>query len=215
MPSKNNADNSIKKSIFTTGMEDAAKYTIIKEPTMISKTKQTGYTLIEIMITIAVLAIAFMALLSAQSRLMLIEEANNEDIIAMQACETMVEELRNESYDDFDELYFRYNGTDTDDPVGFTSPGDDFAVAGLQPQAADSDGMCGQIDWPDNASFELDETLTDSWWDPNVMDFNSDGDSLDSSLTDYTNIQVRVRVRYLSATGQNIEKDLVVTLYGN
>jgi hypothetical protein len=109
----------------------------------------------------------------------------------------MIEELKSTA---FDEVFARYNATTADDPAAGTSPGDDFAVAGLDPRKDDADGFVGSIEFPGTGT-----TLREDVQDAELgmpRDLNGDGPPLDADdhADDYRILPVRIVIRW---SGQN------------
>ncbi len=80
------------------------------------KNNKSGFTLIELMITVSVLIVALVGLLVIFSHLALLNENSRKLTLAMAACQDKLEEMRNSS---FQTLYASYNGTSFN-PSGFT-----------------------------------------------------------------------------------------------
>jgi hypothetical protein len=121
---------------------------------------------------------------------------NRETALASRAAQSMIEELKSTA---FEEVFVRYNATTADDPAG-TSPGQDFAVAGLEPQKDDADGLAGSIEFPGTGA-----TLREDVEDVELgmpRDLNGDGPPLDADdhADDYRILPVRIVVRW---NGQN------------
>jgi hypothetical protein len=112
----------------------------------------------------------------------------------------MLEDLQSQP---FENAFRRYNSDPADDPVGATipNPGEAFAVAGLNLQALDADGISGRILFP------VDELgiLREDFEEPTFgmpRDLNGDGviDG-DNRIDDHILLPVRVRVEWNGNTG--------------
>lgn len=69
-----------------------------------------------------------------------------ENAIAVEACRSVIEQMRNE---DFDQVVVLYNPEPMDDPAGpGTAPGHRFAIPGLRPAPDSPDGMIGEVVLP-------------------------------------------------------------------
>ncbi|HLF92765.1 MAG TPA: prepilin-type N-terminal cleavage/methylation domain-containing protein [Planctomycetota bacterium] len=110
-----------------------------------------GFTLLEVMIALAVLATAVFGFISAILHTSRLNAANRETLAAMRGAERMIETLRDT---DFDKVFASYNRVPSDDPPpGYgTAPGSDFDVEGLSPVPGDPDGKCGKILFPTDSS---------------------------------------------------------------
>lgn len=120
-----------------------------------------GFSLVEIIIAVAVLSIALVGLLSLIYRTRHMNAVARENLTAMRAAEKMIETLRNA---DFDKVFASYNAVPADDPPPGpgTAAGPDFVVDGLRPVPGDPDGKCGKIRFPtDPSGAELREDQND------------------------------------------------------
>ena len=81
------------------------------------KDNRNGFTLLELMIAIGVLIVALVGLLGVFAHLILLNENSSKLTLAVTACQTKLEEMRNST---FSTLYTTYNGTSFN-PSGFFS----------------------------------------------------------------------------------------------
>ena len=127
--------------------------------------------------------------------------ANSHEMdLAVNSARQMIERMDD---DDFELLFLRYNTDDTDDPGGTgTAPGPHFAVEGLKPAPGDTDGMVGQIIFPESGGF-LQENMTAAEFGLSAnMDLNCDGDTDDSLTDDYYMLPVKIRMVWFGASGE-------------
>lgn len=107
---------------------------------------RSGFSLLELLIAVGVLLFGLLGFSQAVLRSATTNEAAREGALAAEAARELLETMQSE---DFEDLFRRYNGEPGDDPLGAgTAPGQDFAVAGLDPQAGDADGFVGRIEFP-------------------------------------------------------------------
>ncbi len=105
-----------------------------------------GFSLLELLIAVGVLLFGLLGFSQAVLRSAATNEAARESALAAEAARELLETLQVE---DFRSLFRMYNGDPADDPLGpGTAAGQDFAVAGLDPQADDADGFVGRIEFP-------------------------------------------------------------------
>jgi hypothetical protein len=119
-----------------------------------------------------------------------------ETAVASRGAQSIIEELKATT---FAEIFARYNTTAADDPAGGTSPGANFAVAGLAPRADDEDGFVGALEFPGTGT-----TLREDGDDvelglPRDLDGDGDLDGADHA-GDYRILPVRVVIAW---NGQN------------
>lgn len=84
---------------------------------MARKNSKSGFTLLELMIAVAVIIIALAGLLAVFSHLMYLNENARKLTLAVTACQDKLEEMRNSN---FSTLYATYNGTSFN-PNGFSA----------------------------------------------------------------------------------------------
>lgn len=163
-------------------------------------TRCAGFSMVELMIGLAVLAIAVMGALSSITSTAMLGESTPETTRAHMAAMGMLERLRGE---DFVTVFARYNDTREDDPVG-NAPGSDFAVPGLAARDDDADGLAGEVLFPAAAGSAV---LREDLEDPDFgmpRDLDADGDIDDEDHAgDYVQLPVRVRVSWRGTTGGN------------
>jgi len=162
-----------------------------------------AFTLVELLLVISVLLIAFLALSQSIVASMALTRVNRESALATDGIRHMVEVLQ--GGEDFEDLYQLYNGWNGDDPGPGPAPGSGFTVAGLEPVEGDSDGLVGEIVFPTvetSAGLELREDVEE----PTLgmpRDLNGDGalDALDHA-GDYRLLPVVVRLRWRGVSGE-------------
>ena len=168
-------------------------------------------TLVELTLTMVVLAVAVGGTLSSISSFVLLSDSSWERSIAYTAAQTMLEEMQAQ---EFNEVFARYNDDASDDPAGVI-PGADFDVAGLDAQQADADGIVGRVEFPTKPGepTALYENLVDdSFGFP--RDLNADGDvdvaDIDRS-DDYDLLPVRVVIEWRGRSGnRRVELETVL-----
>lgn len=110
------------------------------------RVRARGTTLIELMVVMSVMLVAvsiFYQMVISTNRLRVL---NHENAVAIEAARAVVEQLRNE---EFDEVWALYNPDPSDDPGGAGSaPGHRFVVADLDPLESALDGCIGEIVFP-------------------------------------------------------------------
>jgi hypothetical protein len=156
------------------------------------------------MMVVSVLAVAFLALSQSLVGSMQLNRVNRESALALSGIREMVEIL--EGTGEFASVFSRFNADPADDPPSGPSPGNFFAVAGLEPAGGDPDGFVGEIVFPTlttAAGLELREDVVD----PDLgmpRDLNGDGleDALDHS-GDYRLLPVLLRLRW---QGSSVER---------
>lgn len=162
--------------------------------------------MLELMLVMTILLVAFGALSQSLVQSMALNRANRERALAEDGIRGMIEILNGSG--DFALIFARYNTDPGDDPGGVgTSPGANFAVAGLEPAESDPDGFVGEIVLPTLTTvggLELREDLAL----PELgvpRDLNGDGavDRLDHSL-DYRLLPVLVRLEWRGKTGTSL-----------
>ena len=164
----------------------------------VRKRARRGLTLLEIIIAMGILVVAVVGIMSALVSAVRVDEATAEQVRALNACKSKIEEMKMQP---FAEVWRRYNTNGADDPGGAnTAPGANFAVTGLVPLATDADGMPGQVIFPETAG-NVSETVVDARL-ATPRDLNGDGDSLDVNVsTTYRLLPVRVVVDWRGAKG--------------
>jgi len=170
---------------------------------------ETGFTLLELMISSTVFLLVAGAVVTALVVSSALNMTNRETALASRAAQSVIEELKAVT---FDEIFARYNATAADDPAAGSSPGDDFAVAGLDPQAVDADGMVGSIEFPGTGTTLLEDGDDVELGLPRDLDGLGGVDANDHA-SDYRVLPVRVVIRW---NGQNGARtfELVTVLTG-
>ena len=160
--------------------------------------RQAGMTLVELAVSITVLAFALCAAASTVITTGALNQKNHETEVARRAAENMIEVLRNT---DFTRVFQTYNSATSDDPNGAgTAPGNLFAVKGLTPLPGAPGGVAGQIFFP-SAGPALYENVNDASLGM-PRDLNADG-VVDAAnhVGDNHVLPVRVRVQWKSKNG--------------
>jgi len=157
-----------------------------------------GLTLLEIIIAMGILVVAIIGIMSALVSAIRVDEATAEQVRALNACKSKIEEMKTVP---FAEAWARYNSNAADDPGGAgTAPGCNFAVAGLRARTGDADGLPGQILFPETLG-ALSETVVDTRLGT-PRDLNGDGDTLDANVSaTYRLLPVRVVVDWQGSKG--------------
>ena len=171
---------------------------------------QSGFTLVEIMVTFTVLLVAGLGAMGSISTFGVLASANSESTLARGAAQAVLEQL---SAQEFSEVFRRYNADPTDDPAWGSSPGSAFDVPGLTAREDDPDGRVGEILFAVTAINPGE--LREDYVDPGLgfpRDLN--GDRLQDGLNhagDYLLLPVRVRVRWRGRAG-NRQVEVQTTL---
>lgn len=170
------------------------------------KSRETGFTLVEIVFAISILGAAIVFLISGT---VLFDKINLNTVnrtLAMNAAKTMIENLQSMPYST---VFVNYNTIAADDPLGAgTAPGPHFAVNGLNPYKLDSDGFVGRVIFPVDANGNLKEDVADTRMGT-PMDLNGDR-IIDSNIhnSDYKILPLTIEIRW-DESGQ--EKTLYLT----
>lgn len=167
-----------------------------------------GLSLVEILFASSIFAVAAGATTYTLVKTSILSRNTRETSRALEAAQGTLERLKGE---EFDLVFARFNATVADDAG--TSPGNDFAVAGLDARPGDADGFVGEILFPGDG-VNLDETVIDR--DLGMpRDLNGDDDALDTG-TDYAILPVRVRVQWRGPAGdRSIELCTTLTNFTN
>lgn len=159
-----------------------------------------GLSLIEITVAFGIIIIALLGIMSALIQAMRTDEATAEQVRAMNACRSIIEQMKQAP---FAEIYARFNSAAADDPGGAgTAPGANFAVQGLRALATDGDGFPGLVVFPE-AGGALNETVVDTRLGmPAAKDLNGDSDATDVNVsTTYIILPVRIVLDWQGARG--------------
>ncbi len=164
--------------------------------------KRAGFLLIEGVVGLALLTLAFSVVLTVLVSYGRNVEANRDAARCQQAVRALLEEMQVVS---ISQVFATYNSDPADDPGGAgTAPGNLFQVAGLE--AADGSTLVGAIDFPAVINGGGDLVLLEDIVDKGMSmprDLNADGivDSLDHSA-DYVLLPVRLRVAWVDSAGE-------------
>jgi prepilin-type N-terminal cleavage/methylation domain-containing protein len=152
------------------------------------KRDQRGFSLLELVIAMAVIALTLLSLMTLINSSAHLQEISREKAIATNAVRKILEEMRNAV---FSEVYPRYNSNGADNPVGSASSGHTFSVAGLTPLV--SGGLVGQIFFPEVGSSLREDVKDAALGMAAGKDLNRDG-VIDGNPrnTDYRVLPVRV-----------------------
>lgn len=171
------------------------------------QTPETGFTLLEILISLGILAVALLGLMSAIMASSNAQEAAREQALAVNAARSILDQMR--ASGDFVEIFRRYNTSSSDD-AGLTGPvpGAAFDVDGLVPVGTDSDQRVGRIVLPQD-EFTPEILQEDSDFTvfgvTGGMDLNGNGsvaDAIDPGLgEEYTLLPVRIIVEWNGIKG--------------
>ena len=145
-----------------------------------------GFTLLELMLVMSVMVIAFLALSQSLGASIRLTEANRERRLATDGARQALEQLQ--GFAEFDRIFETFQGTG-------------FAVEGLSPVEDDPDGLVGEFVFP-TLSGELREDIVM----PELgmpRDLNGDGltDSVDHA-GDYRLLPVELRLRWDGPGGE-------------
>lgn len=157
-----------------------------------------GMSLLEVLISIAVLVIGLSGFLQAIVTTSALESTSSEQAAAAAAARAAVEQLRATP---FDQVFARYNTAPQDDPAGVVSPGANFAVEDLRTRPGAT--AAGRIRFPvaSAAPATLREDLVDAALGL-PLDLDADGviDATDHAA-DYRLLPVVVTVEWESRRG--------------
>lgn len=159
--------------------------------------ERRGFALIEVVVSFTALLVVLLGfsrmLLSAR----MASATSHEATLAKEAARSLVEQL---AALDVQAAYTRYNANAADDPAGVTSPGDGFAVRGLEALDEDADGLPGEIQFPEVGGVLSESLNLPQYGWPIAM--NGDGDTDDPDVSgDFRVLPVIVRVEYRTAGG--------------
>ena len=162
-----------------------------------------GFTLVEIIVAVLILAIAIGGISSSMLSSMALNRVNSETALAQQAARGALEEITGVAFED---VWAVYNDDPADDG-GLSVParGPDFAVAGLDPQTADGDLMCGRIEFPAvtvGLGQELREDVVDAGLGmPRDLDLDGFWPEAVNIAPDYAVLPVRVLIEWRGVSG--------------
>jgi len=170
---------------------------------------QEGFTLVELMIVIAIIVVAFLAMSQTLVSSMQLTGVNKESALATDGLRDTMETLQ--GVQDFGTVFALYNDNPLDDPgIAGSAPGSNFAVAGLQAVDGDPDGLPGEIVFPTLLNQLREDLAIPELGMP--RDLNGDGlvDSLDHgdpALTDYRILPVLLRLHW---KGSGVERTMEI-----
>jgi type II secretory pathway pseudopilin PulG len=164
----------------------------------------SGFTYVEVMISVAILSMALLGLLATILNVSRMNAVLREDILAMRAAEKVVETMRGT---EFAKIFATFNGTPGDDPPPGpgTAAGPHFDVEGLIPKRDDADGKCGRIFFPtlpedvDGVELREDVTIPET-----LLPRDLDGDGVIGSASvagTYKILPVGIRVEWTGIRG--------------
>jgi hypothetical protein len=151
-----------------------------------------------------VLTVAVCGVSGSMVSALALNRVNRETALAQEAVRRVMEEAHGVP---FAELFARYNTTVADNPGGVVSPGRNFAVFGLEPQAGDADGFVGEVTFPTTVVAGV-EQLREDVVDVELgmpRDLNGitvAGDDLLDHALDYRVLPMRVRVSWRGVNGE-------------
>lgn len=166
-----------------------------------------GFSIVEILISATVFLLVSGAVVTTLVASSALNHTNRETVLAVQAAESMIEELKSTP---FAEVFARYNDTVADDPATGVSPGIAFAVAGLAARADDADGMVGTIAFPGDGVVLREDVADAELGLPRDLDRDGAIDDQDKAAS-YRILPVRVRLEWRGANG-NRALELVTVL---
>lgn len=171
---------------------------------------ESGFTLVEVVFALLVFVVGIGFAGTTMTSSMLLNHSSRETTLATNAAQSIVEAMRGE---DFFEVYRRFNGSTADDPAIGVSPGDVFAVRGLNVRPDDPDGFVGRIVFPDVAGQLREDVVSARLGMP--RDLNGDGThDTEGHNLDYGILPVLVRVDWTGQSGdRSIEIATTLTIY--
>jgi len=173
-----------------------------------TKAGQAAFSLIEVLVSITVFTLVSGAVVTSLTLTRALNNTNRETILAAQAAESALENLK---ATDFSEVFERYNATAADDPAGpEASPGLNFAVSGLAPLADDADGMAGRIEFPGDGLVLREDAVDAELGMPRDLDGDGLTDAADHA-DDYRILPVRAVIEW-RAQGRARRFELVTVL---
>ena len=159
---------------------------------------RSGFALMELVVAIALMAIAFAGISSTLATTMSQRKANQESARAIRAALSMADTLRDA---DFATLFASYNASDLDDPNGVgTAPGSDFAIPGLTAREDDADGFVGRVVFPGDGLTLREDTVETSLGLPRDLNGDLVVDALDHAA-DYEVLPLTIQVDWAGPRG--------------
>jgi len=176
--------------------------------------RRAGSSLVEVMIAGVVLTVAVAGASGSMLSAMVLQRSQAESSLARQASRRVLEEIQGRP---FAEAFRAYNSSASDNAgLAKAASGANFAVAGLTPQAADADGLCGRVIFPSivnaDGTEDLDELSTDASLGM-PLDLNGDAAfGLLDAADPYLVLPVRVRVEWRGLSGpQHFDLDTILS----
>ncbi len=167
-------------------------------PRRLRARSRTGFTLVEIMISLTVLTAAVYLLSSTITATMTHTSKRKERTLAMEAAMNVLERMRAEP---FRLLAAKYNSWTKDDPLGTgTAPGHRFDVPGLTPMPENASGMVGEIIMPTDRAKVREDLSMPTLGLPRDLNGDFVIDNRDHML-DYMILPVVVRIEWQGAAG--------------
>jgi len=167
-----------------------------------SRRARGGFSLVEVSVALCVVVIALSGLVGSLLASARLHRVSAETATAQRAAVLTLEALQGAP---FEEIFAAYNRSSADDGgLSSAAPGPNFAVAGLNTQVGDADGMCGVIEFP-AALVGAQDCLFENVVDAGLgspRDLNLDG-AVDAAnhAADYQLLPVRIAVRWRGVTG--------------
>jgi len=158
---------------------------------------RAGFTILEVLVSSTVFMLVAGAVVTTLVASSALNDANRETVLAAQAAESMLEQLKGAA---FSEVFARFNATKGDDPAAGVSPGSSFAVHGLSARAADADGQVGRIEFPGDGLELREDVKDDDLGLPRDMNRDGDLDTTDHA-DDYRILPVRVVLEWHGISG--------------
>ena len=152
---------------------------------------RSGFSLLEIMVAVAVFGITMAALTTTQVSTVALSRSNLEMSAALDAAQGVLESIEDE--DDFTQIFARWK-------AGGTGPGNVFDVRGLEPTRDDPDGRVGEVVFPGDGIQLLENANDRALGVPRDLDLDDVVDGTDHAA-DYRILPVLVRVRWSGAGG--------------
>ena len=146
-----------------------------------------GFTLLEVMISITIAAIAIVGSYSAFIAFDQMRVMNRSKLKAVEAAKAKLEEMN--SVGDIIDIFTTYKA----------AAESNFTIAGLNARDDDADGMAGQIVFPMSGT-----ALSETADVPELsmpQDLNLDGDAADAVVTDYVVLPVMIEIEWKDASG--------------
>jgi prepilin-type N-terminal cleavage/methylation domain-containing protein len=145
------------------------------------KTRDSGMTMIEVMMALAVISIAIMGVMSAMSSISVLVDANHDELTALNIARQKLSEIQSTP---FSTVFNQF---------GPNQSARYFTVSALQQGT-------GQIIFPVNSSGGLDETVVDPYFGM-PMDLNGNGAADTNVSGSYTILPIRIYIQWNSTTG--------------